>query len=441
MLKRLSAALMAILLCTVFTGCNFLSSDIDSMMRPPRPTGTVYEVQLALERAVKGDFALKYPRTGNHQSAIVFKDIDSDGKEEALAFYTTQSGTERTVNIHMNLLIQTEKGWESSHDIQLAGDGVEQVDFADLDNDGKPEVIVGWQIYSTIDKRLAVYSINEKKIVQKMQEKYFQYAISDLDLDEYPELLLITQTDGKAVAKLFSLSSKGVSEKGSCMLDNNVTSYYTPVVSTLRGGRQPAVYIDAAKGSDKIITELIFYDQNQKKFRNPFVDINSTDNITQRRAPEICRDIDSDGVMDIPYTLPFGGYGELSVDNSPYYINWRNYDGQTFETTLTTYMDYSGGYYLALKPSWVGFVTLTIKGSSRTFWLWDAKNKVATNMLLEIRIIPAESWQNEAEKYSGYIVLESTDNNVYIAKLGENLIDYQLTEEELRASFHLLKTY
>ena len=139
-LKKLIMLILSALLTFILSGCDALMFNADELLLSPMLEGVMYPVQQALEDSVKDKITLKYPVSGEYRSAFVMKDIDGNGVDEALAFYSTTADS--TVTMHINI-IEFNGEWESKGDLSLVGNGVESVSFADLDGNGRLEIIVG----------------------------------------------------------------------------------------------------------------------------------------------------------------------------------------------------------------------------------------------------------------------------------------------------------
>ena len=81
----------AALLTLIFSGCSFRLSGINELLKPPKPYGTNDELQAAFEESVGGDVVFKAPVSGEFRSSFIVKDIDGDGSDEAIAFYSESS--------------------------------------------------------------------------------------------------------------------------------------------------------------------------------------------------------------------------------------------------------------------------------------------------------------------------------------------------------------
>lgn len=80
-------ALCAVLLLGL-SGCDLYQPDVDSLLSPPVLSALQNEVDLALQDVVGEDFKLRYPSGGSYRSPYIFSDLDGDGAEEAVVFYT-----------------------------------------------------------------------------------------------------------------------------------------------------------------------------------------------------------------------------------------------------------------------------------------------------------------------------------------------------------------
>ena len=82
-LKKLFAAVLAVLLALSFSGCSELTGlDAQALMSPPKTTAD-REAIYALMGGGVGDVTLVYPKYGDYRSAIISRDLDGCGTSEA----------------------------------------------------------------------------------------------------------------------------------------------------------------------------------------------------------------------------------------------------------------------------------------------------------------------------------------------------------------------
>ena len=127
-----AAALLA--LCT---GCSARFAAVDELMRPPRLSGENSGIEEAFENAVQNkNVQIKTPMAGQYRSAYVLYDLDADGREEAIAFY---SDARDDTTAYMHILDFDGEVWRSAADIKGEGSDVYEIAFCDMNADGLSE--------------------------------------------------------------------------------------------------------------------------------------------------------------------------------------------------------------------------------------------------------------------------------------------------------------
>ena len=185
--KKLFCLLLVICMFLNFTGCSLFDSN-NELVSPPELTGEMYPIGKALRESAGNDYNLKYPTTGDRRSAIVLEDVDSDGIFEAFAFYSTNE--DEMTHMHINIIRQNGDDWISVDDLTIVATGVEKVDFCDLNSNGTKEILIGWEVNGSSEKQLSVFSFENDKLVQKLQQPYTSFLCCDLDNNATNELFI-----------------------------------------------------------------------------------------------------------------------------------------------------------------------------------------------------------------------------------------------------------
>lgn len=429
------AFLLCIALCLAFSGCDSFDNDAYSLLSAPKLEGEMRPIQQALEKAVGGKFTFKYPISGDYRSPLILNDIDSDGQNEAIALYSTTTDT--VITLHINLLDRIDDEWVSVGDLSLVGNGVESVSFTDLNSDGRQEIMVGWMLYGTAETQLGVYSFDGKQLSQRVLEPYTDFLCADLTGDGKNELSVVylNVAEQKALAKVLSLTSKGVKELGAVPLDGGVTSYFKPVLSTLEN-QIPALYIDAIKGTG-MLTEIIWFEDSV--LHSAFDPERPEAAPTYRESAISCRDFNDDGVIDIPLMELLYSTADLPETDKVYYTNWSVFDGQNIKTLCHTFMNYTDGYYITVDPSIKENLFLTRKTETRlrTFFGYDPETGLAVDELFRIVAVSAPDYDSGSNVPAGYVLINRTDKLVYLAKITENN-SLQITQKTLSDMFNLI---
>lgn len=405
-IKKSAFLCMVVILCMLLSGCSLLSTG-EELLRAPKSGGEVSEIKEALKELITGDYTLKYPTDGDYRSAIVRYDIDGDGEEEAIAFYSTTA--ENITNMHIAVLSKTSGRWKASKDAQTLASGVEKVTFCDLNADGKNEIIVGWSVLGTVDKQVSVYSFDGTLLLQRAEEKYTEFLCCDLDTDQKNELLVIhlNTSEQMGTARLLEITDAGVNERASVPTNGTISGYQSVSVSKLLDGKT-AVYLDGKKGSG-LITEILFL--SGENLLNPMFDIQNGTTLTERPFTDGVRDINGDGSPDIPMHGVAPGFENMSEGEREYITKWCAYNGKGLVVTLTSITDTADGYYVEIPKPLQDKVTLltTRDGKIKTVSLYDTENKKKGDVLFKVKetrkedYTPEDGWVLAAE--NAYTVL------------------------------------
>ena len=421
-------------LCGILSGCQFVASNVDSLLSPPKPTGDLYPIQRALEQSVSGEITLKYPTEGDYRSAFILEPLTESGAVDAIAFYSTT--LDKAVTMHINLIRYIDEKWVSVGDASIVASGVEKVLFSDLDGDGTKEILVGWNIFGTVDKQLSVYSYKDGALQPRLQEKYTEFLSCDLNEDQRDEVFLATlnTSDKTASAKLYTFTGTGVSELGNCQMDGGVTSYNTPIVSRLSTGRT-AVFLDAFKGTG-MLTEIIYFENNQLK--DPIYNPETRESgRTYRPSTVSCTDIDANNIMELPMLEPLAGMEQYSEADRVYVTKWCAFNGKDLLVVRSAIMNYLDGYALNLPDRWKGVITMTRRTEDRLriISLWDAEQSAVGAELVRIQVVSENDWDSPTYDRKAFFEITRGDGIVYVAAISSYTGSERITADELKKCF------
>ena len=435
-IKKIVVVFCAVLIMLTFTSCNALDMSIDTLLSPPKQDGDIYPIQQALEKAVGNTITLKYPISGDYRSAFLFKDIDGDGTDEAIALYSLN--TDGTVSMHINVIDFEDGSWVSRSDVKVIGSGIEKIDFRDLNSDNIPEVIVGWMIYGTVDKQVGVYTYDGKVLNQRVLEKYTDFLCDDLSREKNDELIIINldTTEKTSTVKVITLSKSGVKEIGSAMLDGGVTSYATPIVSVLSDGT-PALYIDAIKGTGTL-TEIVWFKGNI--LCSTYDPALTETRLTYRPSAVYVKDMNSDGTLEIPIMTLLTSTAMKAEADKVYVTSWCSFDGNKLNVTKNTFMNYSDGYYITIPDEMINVIHLARKTDSRQriFYSYDPITDMQGNEVFRIVATTKNDIVSGKFDNTGYEALGELDGLVYLTRLVENN-ELGITLEMLKENFFIIK--
>ncbi len=412
----------------------------DDFLAPPKPSGEMLYIKETLEENVSGKFTLKYPTDGDYRSAYVMCDLMGSGKENfALAFYSTMD-EENLTSMHLALMKKVDDVWVFISDVSVSAIGIEKLDIVDLNGDGVKELAVGWNVYSGTLKSLMVYTLKGLSLVPIIQENYSNFISFDVNEKEEKGLFVLSHnmSEGAASAKLYGFDGEKAVDKGSCLLDGQVTSFYPPVVSKLTSG-ETAIFLDAAKGTGTQ-TEVLFF-KNDILTRANFENEEEHTLSTYRNMSVLCSDINDDEKYDIPIgdmSLVF--HPEENEETPATMIRWSSFNGKTFETTTYAAMNYTDGYYIEIPVRWFGKITVDafVENRTHTVNIWDTDKSIKLGELLKVRTVTKNEWDTENNGLGNYFEVARTESLVYIATLGGFSGSEKLNEKQAKKMIHII---
>ncbi|MEG1887284.1 MAG: hypothetical protein RR177_04080, partial [Oscillospiraceae bacterium] len=200
---------------------------------------------------------------------------------------------------------------------------------------------------------------------------------------------------------------------------------------------QIAIYIDAVKGANGMITELIYWKNDG--ITNPFYDSTSNENlVTLRMSQTRATDFGGDKTLEIPYMEPLPTPQPVSETERIYTTTWRDFDGSNFENIAVTVMNYIDGYYITIPNEWVENITIVRKADQkqRIFKRWDVENLEAAEELIRVQVFSIEEWKKDADNYDDYTEITRDFNNVYVIWFGKSQ-HLPINKENLISGFNL----
>ncbi len=436
MIKKFICLCLVTVLVFCFSGCSLFEGSVDDMLLPPKLEGEMRPIQEALEDAAGQDITLRYPETGEYRSAIVLKDLNNDAENEAIAFYSVTEDS--TVTMHINVIAASDEQWQSKGDMSLVGNGIEKVTFADLDGDGSLEIIVGFLVFGTVDKKIGVYSFNGETFVQRALEQYTNFVCVDMTKDGIKDLTLIyhNAAEKSAFSKVFSMTTSGIAEVGKVALDGGITSYLTPVISSLRDG-SPAIYIDAVKGSG-MLTEILWFTGGTLK---TVYDSSAPEAIlTYRQNSVESRDYNGDSVIDIPLSEILISTASLADIDKVYFTNWSDFDGHSFRTLSSSFVNISDGYSLTVPAQWKDKIYLLRRTEQRmrVIYSYDPSKKTSGKELFRIAVVADTNYDSQDYSDKGYFELAKEKELVYLARINQDN-SFEINEKTVLSMFELIK--
>lgn len=457
-MKHRFAAVLALAfgLCALLTGCFF--RPVEDLYAVPQPSKDYEALQARLNEvtAQGGEYAA--PLSGDMIQSVQLQDLDGDGQQEAIAFFRLPS-EEKPLKIY--IFRSVDGVYEPLTVIEGAGTAINAVDYVQLDDAPFKEVVVSWQMTAQVHS-LAAYSIGPDQAEELIRTDYDSYQLSDLDQDNQQELIVFRTPAGDAPqAELYDcrevltmVGSAPISVGAYVAPDGTTkTEYLTGVQTGYLTDRVPAVFATSSYGGNGAITDV--FTMEEGTLRNVTLDPETGESgETVRFYTQVApRDINGDGVMEIPQPVPVSDYRTASEAVGFWLIHWRQFDAQGRASQIfTTYHNDRDGWYFILPDEWTGGLSLSRSdlpgGGERavTFSYWQGDTAQDPLPFLTIYKLTGTNRGSRARMGDRFLIYPMSASDrldsaavLYAAEFREGW-DCGLTEDQVREQFKLIRT-
>lgn len=405
-LRRL--LLTGIILCTAYSlsGCSRIQTSIEDLMSPPVLTQEQAQIRNALAQVSgENDIKYKYPQNGEYRSSFIFYDIDSDATEEALVFYQSASKGDST---WINIMDRSDKGdWISVCETP-APDATANIDFISFEHltDSKTiSLVIGWEDLRS-NKTVIAYQYLNHRLIPIFERDYTEMSITDLDSNGSTDLVLFTrqaqstlvflacQTDNgfetvdsfqlsRGIISFDSIQEGKVSKNSNALfLDSTIDLYETPV--------QITDVISVVKGEDGLPILINLLDDESKSL---------SQNTLRPAQNLLCRDIDNDGIIEIPTVAPLPGYESIFDEDSPFLTTYNliGANGQLVPKQSGV-INTQHRYMIAFPEKWLNNKVSAVIQPENGEWTFFAYNNTLDDTyvpLLKIRVYSAKDYHDK----------------------------------------------
>lgn len=442
--KRFFILLLTVLILVSFSGCTIVSG-IETYLKPPKLSEQHEQIYNALINAEGTKISLKYPKSGNYLSAFVVADIDNEPSDEAIVFYekTNLTGSDLST-LRINFLDQKNGKWDSVYDFATDGTEVERVFISKLGSSDIKNIIIG--IGSRTEKNAQLFCYDgEKKPEPKSLGIYSVMDVTDLNNDASNELIMINNSLAENTAQIKWLDSDGTLVSGPVLNLNENSTEVAQLIYGKINTSATAVYLDSYINTNTIMTEILYPETfNNTIYLNSLRISNAESsqiNRTIRNSSLISRDIDNDGIIEIPINTVFKGYEDKPETEQIQMTNWYVYEDNMFIRKYSSFYSITDGYAFILPEKWLESVTIKTINDDVIFCIYDEKTENQTELM---RICVAGSAEAEeiinSDQYSRYERIYSNGDTVYLACLPSDSPDpLTLSISEILFNFKVIK--
>jgi hypothetical protein len=399
------------------------------LMTPPAISGENKEIYAAFENSFEdpSDVDLVYPASGSYRSAFISYDIDNDGKNEVIVLYSLKSDE---TTVRCAVLDDINGSWKCVATFNGYGVSVDFVDFRDLNGDKTPEILISWDLSESKDVKTltvhdAVYSSGKVRALKAISNLTYSYEdIVDMDGDGLPEIFTAyIDSSGetqKAYGSLYKMTSAGsiAAVGGRTALDSSVSSY-----AGIRSGKNSdgtsVLYLDAEKGEDQMVTDVIVYDKNSSVITDVSLDKQTLSDTSTQRSPQVkCINLPSAGIC-IPVSVTSAGDDETLIGS--YYTYAKRAVLSVYKDgSLTPYdsalLNFEYGYMITTGTADPAQFNATIgkKTGNLNVYTNDGDGSLGTELYSVIRV-SLDEWTNSPP--DGYSIIEKRSGYIYACKV------------------------
>lgn len=414
-MKYVKAVICLILVSMMLTGCSFrMSSSIEDLIGPVSPFGDNADIQEALDSYAKNGFSLKTPSGGENISSYNFFDVDGDGKDEALAFYEPSDNLN---TISLALIKKVNDKWSVVDNIKGDGKDIYSISFSDVNADDKVELLVCWDVISnSSNHNLSVYRItgsDDKLELKQIGDSVAinNYIVVDYNQNSTNELLLfeLNGSYSSAKAELYSLRGNKFKLLGETKLDSHVSAYTNLQIENAENDIR--IYADAiSTDGSTMLTEIVYWSNAYDTIVSPFYNYSTGLTKGTRRGLKLeCRDVNDDGLIEIPYSHKT----KSSMPKKVKAVDWKIYKNTTLVHSSYSLVVNDDNYMVVVPKDTIDKISVSYDNDARELVVKQSKK-----LVFSIRpVLKATYDENEYADYS--VVLESS-GYYYLAKVGND---------------------
>lgn len=455
-MRTAAAVVSAALLVLSLGGCALSALSAENVMEPPQAYGDGARIQAALEDMLGPQITLRYPRSGEHRSAVVRADVDNDGQEEAIVFF--RQATESS-GAHMVLMdLGEDNQWVAAGEFSGAEGEIDRIVFGDINGDGALDIITGWSAYSNYGT-FHVHTCRNGMLSQvtvatgeygdsgvKALSSYAELAVGDFDGDGVDELLTVTipGDENSGEARLLKWSSPNfpgatgiIHSVGSVPLRPGVSSY----IGSTSGWFSEDCYglaADSLRTDGSYSSEIILWDAAQGILFTP----ESETDLFARTLSTETTDLDGDGRLDIPGDALLPDCGS-PLAKKLYLTDWYHYEDNGFVPSMSTVIRIDEGYYFILPHEWQGLFTAQPGSDTLDFYLADTETPFS-HPLFSIRVFTLDEWEREVssgrrdDTAAQHLCLCITDYYVYATQIFDFSEELHINYNTVLYNFRIL---
>lgn len=414
-IKLVYLLIIVLLGIVFFCGCDLVLASPEDLITPPKSNQEKMEQRQLITSFLSREESLIVPEALNDANAYQYLDLDNDGVEEIIAFYTNK---ENGFMLGFMILDQYENQWYLRHKVAAYGTDIHYFAVQDLDKDGKTEILLGVNTGYGSLKELYLYQLQEQELVEITEENRITYDQITLACStEGRGMLVIARMDTSVLEGSSDISvyscNYGVMEpvyeetfSGYCgeMCYAKVSEEFDGVYLAMRNNHYVNILLlkETPNGFDIVMEHPLSYDYETMNYINLFEDANK------------------DGILEI-ISIWEPELNNTTKDSEDFIQVWLQWDGQQGLYAVNAVLEnHAEGYCFSIPLMWIDSLYYDFRSQDAIEWVdfYYENSDMEFETVFSISAIDRLVWDN-MEHTDKMAVLGNNPalNKIYVAEI------------------------
>lgn len=429
---RLFAGLVLLsLIAFLAGGCTLGIKTPTDLAKKPKLSVDETKARDVIEDFLSGTAESVRPLKPGELSAVGYIDWDDEAGSEVYCYYKNTG--QHTVGLL--LLKKIEGTWQLAENVELPGEDIAYAKFVDLNADDIQDLIIGTEAREGAYNLINAFLSKQGSYENVWQEAYTEFVIDNLDNQGQKELLVLKYDRGiESKIACYRYQDEGVVLIDEMELDKYISGYYSVMAAQVTKDRR-ALFLDFSLGSKSASNLIILEDDALLPLIDPLEHAQDY-SLTLKHYSIKSRDVDMDGLMEVPTEYYFKTLGRPASSTSDIYL-WRELveegRGLEFRDKALSYINPSYNYEFLFPAKWVAaadseklMVIKSRQGHTRdfiSFYMLSEEGRMSLLFTIESFDDEAyEKWQkNDYNKRYDVMVLATYVDRRVVAYYPEGL--------------------
>lgn len=179
------------------------------------------EEEVVIMRELENEINANLKEDIDKDKDIDVLDLDSNGEDEYIVKYKTKAN-----DSPLRIMILSEENEQPviRDEIKNVGEDFDELEYIDMNGDGKLEIVAGFKAGENLSKGLSIYKYRDGKAFEIFEEYYSKYILRDIDGDNTKEIIIIREKEkeDKSYAYLYKLQGDRFEKTNKVELDSTL---------------------------------------------------------------------------------------------------------------------------------------------------------------------------------------------------------------------------